>query len=106
MTALLLALSLLQTPAPDQTVYPIGQGVTPPQPISRPNPRYTDAARQAGTQGTVWLTGIVEADGRVSNISIQRSLDSGLDQEAIKAFEQWRFTPGMKDGRPVRVQVT
>lgn len=107
MTVLLLALSLLQTPASsDQTVYPVGPGVAAPQAINRPTPRYTDAAREAGVQGVVMLTGIVEADGRVSNIRIQRSLDAGLDQEAIKAFEQWRFTPGTKDGQPVRVQVT
>jgi TonB family protein len=103
---LLLALSLLQTPAPDPTVYPIGPGITAPQPTARPNPSYTDAARQAGTQGTVWLSGIVETDGRVSDIRVTRTLEPGLDAEAIKAFEQWRFTPGMKDGRPVRVQVT
>jgi len=107
MTVLLLVLSLLQTPASsDQTVYPFGPGVAAPQAINRPTPRYTDAAREAGMQGVVMLTGIVEADGRVSNIRIQRSLDAGLDQEAIKAFEQWRFTPGTKDGQPVRVQVT
>ena len=80
--------------------------VTSPQPITRPIPRYTDAARQAGTQGEVWLTCIVETDGRVTNIRIQRGLDPGLDEEAVKALEQWRFSPGMKDGRPVRVQVT
>ena len=106
MTALLLALSLLQTPAaPDQAVYTIASGITSPQPVARPSPRYTDDARQAGIQGTVWLSGTVETDGRVTDIRVDRALEPGLDAEAIKAFEQWRFTPGTKEGKPVRVRV-
>jgi TonB family protein len=38
-------------------------------------------------------------------VSIKRSLDEELDQEAIKATKQWKFKPGTKDGEAVNVQV-
>ena len=42
------------------------------------------------------------------NCDVVRSLDGvfGLDQEAIKAAKQWRFSPGMKQGVAVPVLVT
>jgi len=31
-------------------------------------------------------------------------LGSGLDENAIKAIEQWKFSPAMKDGKAVRIR--
>jgi TonB family protein len=41
-------------------------------------------------------------------VRIVRSLDSvfGLDNEAMKAVRQWRFSPGTRTGEPVAVLVT
>ena len=49
---------------------------------------------------------IVETTGSVGDVNVTKSLDEGLDQEAIKAVRQWRFEPGTKDGKPVPVLVT
>jgi TonB family protein len=78
--------------------------------ISKVPALYTDDARRGGIQGTVHLTLFVDESGRAQGIRVERSLEPGLDQEAIKAVRRWRFRPGEQDGRavrvPVRVEVT
>jgi hypothetical protein len=39
------------------------------------------------------------------DIRITKSLDTGLDQNAIDAINQYRFKPGMKEGEPVPVML-
>jgi TonB family protein len=96
-------------PAPEQEHVPgenVSPGATAPRPIPpMPEPDYTDAARIAHIQGTVVLGVIVRADGTGKVERVVRSLDPGLDQKAVEAFEKWRFTPGMMDGRPVDVHL-
>jgi protein TonB len=83
-------------------------GVTPPAVLKDVKPVYTEAAKEAGVQGTVELEAVVLTDGTVGDITITKSLDRkyGLDEEAFAALKQWRFTPGKKDGKTVPVLVT
>jgi TonB family protein len=66
------------------------------------------AAMRARIEGTVDLEGIVTTAGVLSDITVVRSLDAvnGLDQEAIRTAQLWRFTPGLRNGAPVNVRVT
>jgi protein TonB len=70
-------------------------------------PNYTPEAMQARIQGSIWLSVVVLATGAVGEVTITKSLDKqyGLDDEAVKTVRQWRFKPGMKDGKPVAVRV-
>jgi TonB family protein len=69
--------------------------------ISKPEPQYSEAARQAGVTGTVVLRAVFSAEGEVEHIMIMRGLGYGLTTHAIKAARQIRFSPAMKDGQPV-----
>jgi TonB family protein len=92
-----------------QTVGPVyapGNGLVNPRPTYHPDPIYTEAALQARTQGVVILEGTVTPAGQLVDLRILQSLDAGLDQEAIRTAQLWRFTPGTKDGTPVNVRVT
>jgi TonB family protein len=88
--------------------YRPGNGVSPPKVLKEVKPQYTPEARAAKIEGTVLLSATVREDGTVGDVTVARSLDAkyGLDGEAIKAALQWRFSPGMKDGKPVPVKVT
>jgi protein TonB len=89
-------------------VFRPGNGVSTPRVLVEVKPQYTADAMRAKVQGAVWLECIVMPDGTVGNIRVTRSLDSvfGLDQEAIKAARQWKFVPGVREGKPVPVLVT
>ena len=83
-------------------------GVIPPKLISEVKPRYTPEAMQAKIQGSVMMDAVIRTDGTPEDIQITKSLDIeyGLDKQAVAALSQWRFEPGLKDGKPVPVRVT
>lgn len=85
-----------------------GAVVVPPALLFRLEAEYSQEARKAKLQGQITLSLIVEPDGKVSGVRVLRPLGMGLDEQAIGAVMQWRFKPGTKDGKPVRVaaQVT
>ncbi|HEV2202806.1 MAG TPA: energy transducer TonB [Bryobacteraceae bacterium] len=84
----------------------IGNGVSAPSILSKTEPTYTEEARAARLQGTVVLSLVVDEQGRPQNITVARPLSNGLDQSAVQAVQQWRFNPGMKDGKAVPVIAT
>lgn len=88
--------------------YQPGNGVTPPVELFVPRPHYTADAMRARVQGRVWVECIVQTNGICANTRVARSLDPtfGLDQEALKAAQLFRFRPGMRKGEPVPVLVT
>jgi TonB family protein len=46
----------------------------------------------------------IDADGRLVDIRVVKSLGMGLDEKAVQAVQKWRFRPGMKGGEPVATQ--
>jgi TonB family protein len=80
----------------------VGGNFTPPRKIVHVNPVYPDEARQARVQGVVIIEARIEADGRIINARILRSIPL-LDQAALDAVTQWVFTPTLQDGSPVPV---
>jgi protein TonB len=52
------------------------------------------------------LSCVVTKDGEPADIKVLKSLEPGLDAEAVKAARAWRFTPGKKDGKPAPLRVT
>ena len=85
-----------------------GNGVLSPRLLRQVRPSYTADAMRARLQGLVRLECVVLPDGSIGRVRVVQSLDNvfGLDQEAIKAARQWRFTPGTRGGQPVPVLIT
>ncbi|MDR3738113.1 MAG: TonB family protein [Terracidiphilus sp.] len=82
----------------------VGNGVSAPVAIFKPEPEYSEAARTAKLQGKVTLDLIVNVDGRPSQVRVAQPLGMGLDEKAVEAVRKWRFRPGSKDGHAVPIQ--
>ena len=91
--------------AQDQTVHKMGDGVKAPVLVREVKPTYTENAMRRKVQGLVELSGVVKTDGTITDIQVTQSLDPELDEQAIKAFGEWTFKPGVKDGQAVNVQI-
>lgn len=87
-------------------VFRVGNGVSAPRLVKKVEPEYSEEARKAKYQGTVVLSIQVWEDGRAHNVRVVRSLGLGLDEKATEAVRQWRFVPGRKQDKPVKVAAT
>ncbi len=86
-------------------VFEVGGGVDPPSIIYRRDPIYSEDARKAQYEGTVVLEAIVRKDGSVEILRVVRGLGLGLDENAMEALREWRFSPATRQGVPVDVAV-
>lgn len=85
--------------------YRPGTGITPPAVQREVKPDYTEEARRRGLNGDVVLEIVVRRDGSVGDVRLLQGLGGGLDQRAIDAVRQWRFSPARRFGVPVDVLV-
>lgn len=72
---------------------------------AKPLPNYTQRAREHGTSGIVRVRIVLGADGQVKHPLVVRGLPDGLSELAVAAARKVRFTPAVKDGKPVSTVV-
>jgi protein TonB len=77
----------------------------PPRKIADARPIYPEIARQAKREGTVVMEAVLDTSGRVTQLRVIQSVPL-LDQAALDAVRQWRYTPTMLGGNPVSVLMT
>lgn len=92
-------------PAPAPRAFDPGSMQAPVR-LYAPTPAYTEAARRIRKQGDVIVEAVIDADGRVRDARILRSLGFGLDESTLRALGEWRFEPARKAGRPIPVIYT
>lgn len=69
----------------------------------KPEPSYTERARQNQVTGVVVIRAVFSANGSVVNIEVKSSLPDGLTEQAIEAAKKIKFLPAAKDGKFVSV---
>jgi len=88
-------------------VYAIGARVSAPVVLAKVEPEFSaEANRTKFPGGKVVLYVEVNEKGQTQNIRVIQPLGHGLDEKAVEAVSQWRFRPGLRNGKPVTVAAT
>ncbi len=98
------------TKKPDLTevpIVPFWKVEVKPKPEYLPQPDYPELARQAGIEGNAVVEALVDVDGKIIDAKILKSSgNEALDQAAVKAAQNARFTPAKQRDMFVRVWVS
>ena len=76
-----------------------------PKLLQSSEPDFTPSARALKYQAKVLVDFIVGTDGIPSKLAVKHAAGLGLDEVAIVAVERYRFSPAMKNGEPVAVEL-
>jgi protein TonB len=92
-------------PPPLPKLLRIGGNIREPRKILHVAPLYPEIARQARAQGAVIMEAILDVTGRVESVKVIHS-EPLLDDAAVGAVRQWRYTPTELNGVAVPVLMT
>lgn len=69
--------------------------------VERGVAKYPAEAQRLGIQGTVFVLVEVDASGKPSGVTVEKSSGNALlDAAAVETAKSWRFAPAMRDGKP------
>jgi protein TonB len=93
-------------PAPAaQSPQRLHQGIQAPRKVVDVAPRYPALARESHVEGIVILDVIIDETGNVTSTRVLKSV-ALLDQAAIDAVRQWKFTPARLNGETIPIVMT
>jgi TonB family protein len=78
-----------------------GPATNPVEITYKPNPVYSDEARQLRIEGEVLLEVMFGSNGQLHVNRVVRGLGHGLDEAAAAAAGKMRFKPALRNGEPV-----
>lgn len=82
----------------------VSSGVQEAKIVNRVQPRYPEVALRGRLGGTVVLDCVIATDGTMKGIQIREPVGIGLDEAAIEAVQQWRYSPTVLMGVPIEVE--
>jgi periplasmic protein TonB len=91
-------------PAQREPVRP-GGNIRPPAKIRHVAPVYPPLAQSVRREGVVILEAVINEEGEVRQLRVLRSVPL-LDEAAMDAVRQWRFTPTLLNGQAVPIVMT
>jgi protein TonB len=97
-------------PAPPPPLQPepirrVGGHIREPKKLSGAAPVYPTLAQQVRKEGTVILEAVIDETGAVVRLRVLKS-EPLLDEAAVSAVRQWRYTPTLLNNVPVSVLMT
>jgi TonB family protein len=89
----------------DDAVYEPGGDVKSPKLVHYVEPAFSSSSKEAFVEGTVKISTVVTTEGKPTECRVVKGLNADEDHNAMEAVMQWRFLPGTKKGKPVKVRV-
>lgn len=83
----------------------VGGQITPPMKIRDVRPRYRQEWIDARLGGVILMQAKIGTDGAVKSVDVISPVNADLEDEAIAAVSQWRFTPTYLNCEPIEVQM-
>jgi protein TonB len=83
----------------------VGGDIKEPKKIKDAKPVYPQVAMAAKVEGMVIIEATIGKDGSVQDAKVLRHVPL-LDQAALDAVKEWKFTPTTLNGQPVEVLMT
>jgi len=77
-----------------------------PEVKKRVEPWYPELLKKAGIEGKVIVNVFIDEQGKVEKTKILESTHEAFSEAATKAAMQWEFSPAMKEGKPIKAEVT
>ena len=74
---------------------------TQPKLVSKVSPTYPMSARQQHHEGSVIIFAVIETDGSVQNTAVIQTAGTDLDEAALTAVKQWRYSPTTCGNTPI-----
>jgi protein TonB len=98
---------IITPPEPPRQVAPVRVADLPvtPRKTVDVRPVYPEIARIARVEGTVIMEAVLDTNGRVTQLRVLKTVPM-LEQAAVDAVRQWRYTPSLYGGHPVSVLMT
>jgi hypothetical protein len=69
--------------------------------VMKPEPTYTELARQKQTVGRVVVKAVFSCNGGIGEIRVIEELPNGLTNQSIAALKKLKFVPAVKNGKYV-----
>jgi hypothetical protein len=79
-----------------------GGKIVPAKVVDHPDPKLPKGALNAGPR-VVKMHGVIEPDGKVSDLSLLTAPQGTIDDAARDAFLRWTYQPETCNGMPIRV---
>ncbi|MDR3765081.1 MAG: energy transducer TonB [Acidobacteriota bacterium] len=79
--------------------------ITPPRLREVATPEYTPEAKKLKIEGQVTLQIVINKKGEVVDAKVVKGIGHGLDENAVAAVKEWRYSPAEKDGEPIAVKL-
>lgn len=86
-------------------VYEPGADVTRPKLVHSVEPAFSAKSNEAFVEGTVTVSAVVNTHGALTDMQVLKGLSAAQDRSALDALKEWRFEPGTKGGKPVKVKI-